>query len=159
MELAPIPELPTRKPQVMLRRPHPLPATPYRTLRIPKASSNPDHWAITVPRAMPGKPRPCQVPMPRVRMMLAAMFTRFTVRSVSMLLKVSCMPMNQPLRTIRLSVAGAAQMRMRMYCAASAATPGVALRNSRLNFDSGHPSTSSTAAIPSASITPRRRID
>ena len=50
--------------------------------------------------------------MPRARMMLATIFIPFTMISVSIELKVSCIPMNQPRITIRLNVAGAAQTRI-----------------------------------------------
>ena len=90
--------------------------------------------------------------------MLAAMFTMFTVRSVSIELTLSCIPMNQPLRAIRLRVAGAAQMRMMTYWMASWATPGVASRKMRARREMGHCSTISNAANPSDSFSALTRI-
>ncbi len=78
------------------------------------AVRRPLYWAMKVPQAMPEKPMPLkEVPgMPRARMMLATIFIPFTMISVSIELKVSCIPMNQPRITIRLNVAGAAQTRI-----------------------------------------------
>ena len=76
-----------------------------------EAKRMPEYWAITVPQAIPTKPIPWkEVPgMPRARNMLMMMFTPLTITSVSIELKLSCIPMNQPLSTIRHKVAGAAQ--------------------------------------------------
>ena len=78
------------------------------------AVRRPLYWAMKVPHAIPVKPMPVkEVPgTPRARKMLATIFIPFTMRSVSIELKVSCIPMNQPLITIRLNVAGAAQTRI-----------------------------------------------
>ena len=78
------------------------------------AVRRPLYWAMKVPQAMPVKPMPLnEVPgMPRARKTLATMFMPFTMMSVSIELKVSCIPMNHPLITIRLKVAGAAQTRI-----------------------------------------------
>ena len=113
---------------------------------------------MTVPRGIPTNPRPCQLPIPKLSIMLAAMFTMFTVRSVSIELTLSCIPMNQPLRAIRLRVAGAAQMRMMTYWMASWATPGVASRKMRARREMGHCSTISNAANPSDSFSALTRI-
>ena len=82
--------------------------------RIPVTTIRPEYWAITVPQAMPVNPIPWKdVPLrPRASRMLATIFTPLTVMSVSIELNVSCIPMNHPLRAIRLNVAGAAHTLM-----------------------------------------------
>ena len=75
--------------------------------------ANPLHWAMTVPRAMPGKPKPSKIPgIPKASKKDARMLMPLTSKSAVMGLTESCMPMNQPLKAKSDSVAGAAQMRM-----------------------------------------------
>ena len=78
------------------------------------ATRSPVYWAMKVPQAMPLKPIPLKpVPgTPIARNMLARMLIPFTTRSVSIELKESCIPMNQPLKAMRLKVAGAAHILM-----------------------------------------------
>ncbi len=80
----------------------------------PEAKRSPEYCAATVPKAIPLKPRPSNpVPgIPKVRSMLNRMLPPFTIKSVSIELNVSCIPMNHPRNAIRLRVAGAAQTRM-----------------------------------------------
>ena len=89
---------------------------PQRYLRksIVAANRRPAYWAATVPHAIPTNPNPWKaVPLiPSASKMLAMMFTPLTVTSVSIELKLSCIPMNQPLNVIRHKVAGAAQILM-----------------------------------------------
>ena len=71
-------------------------------------------------------------------MMLATMFMPFTMRSFHIELIESCIPTNQPLKVISAIVAGAAQIRMRKYCDASASTSAVACVQSTASFRNGH---------------------
>ena len=75
---------------------------------ITEATSRPRYWAATVPVATPSKPIPLmpRAGIPTERAMLATMLTTLTTVSVTIELKVSCIPMNQPLTTIRDIVAG-----------------------------------------------------
>ena len=89
---------------------------------------------MTVPSAMPVKP----IPSGKANNKLATMLTMFTTRSTHMLLRVSCMPMNQPRKTISERVAGEAQMRMKKYRSARAETSGVPPIISSPSFTKGH---------------------
>ena len=89
---------------------------------------SPEYCATTVPAAMPENPIPSiNVPvdgrvMPRARMMLIRTFIPLTTKSAIIALTLSCIPMNQPFKAIRLRVAGAAQILMKKYCEASSRT-------------------------------------
>ena len=81
----------------------------YLTSRSTAAVRRPEYWATTVPAAIPANP------ITMASTMLMRMFIPLTTRSVVIGLTLSCMPMNQPFRAIRLSVAGAAHIRMKKY--------------------------------------------
>ena len=63
--------------------------------------------------------------MPRASTKLISTLVPLTVRSTAIGLTLSCIPMNQPLKAIRLRVAGAAHIRMKKYFEASSRTSGV----------------------------------
>ena len=93
--------------------------------------------------------------MPRARMMLRATFSPLTTRSVSIELTESCIPMNQPLNAIRLSVAGAAQTRRKKYFSASVLTSGVQWMARKANFVKGVRTLRTRSAMARASPTLR----
>ena len=126
-----------------------------------RATSSPEYWATTVPAATPTKPIPpiCQPPRvnPRARTTLIRIFIPLTVKSVSIGLTLSCIPMNQPLRAIRLRVAGAAQIRTKKYLAASSRTSGVESTTRKAAWTKTHCIAMSTRA--QASAIPRARAN
>ena len=90
--------------------------------------------------------------------MLAAIVTPLTTRSVIMELNESCIPMNQPLKAIRQSVAGAAHMRMKKYLSARSLTSDELSTSRKASLVKGHWIRMMRAAQPSASSTARIRM-
>ncbi len=121
-------------------------------------NSRPQYCAITVPSAIPAKPRPGHEPIPRPRMMLATMLTPFTIRSFHIELIESCIPTNQPLNVISATVAGAAQIRMRKYCDASDSTSSVAWVQRSASFKNGSWRARITSAITADIAIPLQNI-
>ncbi len=121
-----------------------------------RAKMSPEYCARTVPHAMPEKPTPSkEVPgMPSDRNMLAITLMPFTTRSVNMELMESCMPMNQPLRDIRLRVAGAAQTLTKKYSRARSLASGEHLTTRNESLMNGHCNSNITTAAASARATP-----
>ena len=90
----------------------------YLKAMISSATMSPEYWATTVPSAIPENPMAGST-MPRAREMLMRIFIPLTTKSVTIGLTLSCIPMNQPFRAIRLKVAGAAHILMKKYFEAS----------------------------------------
>ena len=112
----------------------------YLSEKMMAAVSRPEYWAMNVPQAIPEKPMPEKEEpgMPRANRMLATIFIPLTIMSVSIDENVSCIPMNQPLRVIRLKVAGAAQILMWKYLRASVLTSSELCTNKNISFWKGH---------------------
>ena len=103
----------------------------YLTAISSRATISPEYCAATVPAAIPKNPMPLtNTPadgrvMPNASTTLIRIFIPLTTKSVIIALTLSCIPMNQPLRAIRLKVAGAAHILMKKYLEASSRTWGV----------------------------------
>ena len=95
--------------------------------------------------------------IPRARNMLARILTPFTITSVSIELKVSCIPMNQPRKAIRLRVAGAAQILMKKYLSARDLTSAEQSTRRNTSFWNGHWTIRSASDIRRAVPTARNR--
>ena len=120
----------------------------------------PEYWAIRVPQAIPVNPIPeKEVPgMPRARRTLATIFIPFTMMSVSIEEKVSCIPMNHPLKAIRLKVAGAAHILMWKYLSANALTSSEHWTNTNISFWKGHWIKMRSKADSTAALSPLLRL-
>ena len=84
------------------------------------------------------------------------MFTQLTIKSVTIELTLSCMPMNQPRKAISDKLAGAAQIRMKKYCSARARTCGEQSTKRKTALTKGHCNRSMKNAIRKESPTPRQ---
>ena len=101
----------------------------YLKAMISNETRRPVHCATTVPAAIPVNPIPRMISCPpivkpRASTKLIRMFIPLTVTSATIADTLSCMPMNQPFKAIRLKVAGAAQILTKKYSEASSRTCG-----------------------------------